>query len=408
MFNYWGIFLIVLIMIPNIFFAFVKNDSLQDLWQNKTVEAFEQVGRYGCILFMIIMVPGTGLRWENLRTVYYFTTGFLSFVYFILFFFLYSKKSLGSALLLSLIPSFVFIFSGIFLNSIFLLVSGVVFAPCHVSISVMNNYILWNRNNGPLLLYAKENLESFPIINKSSTEIRTFEYKGEKYVIKMPLKTESKVAPFWAMMNRIFGFTLKEQYGSGRLEYVYNCLKDNGIIDIVPFVVADENCAIFKFVDGKSTYAEYFPMVEDNAYRLGAFAGYVHNNINVKTESGEKKYNFWKKVLLHISERVKETGFFSDTLRTFESMNFVTEKNVMMIADMCADQFLYNENDTIKCLVDIDACVTGPVEWDLTFWKKFVSDWESFKKGYEEYGKMPEFENWCWSFETLMDVNNQR
>lgn len=405
MFNYWGIFLIVLILIPNIFYGFMQKDSFSDLWQNKTVEAFEQVGRYGCILFMIIQIPGTGLRAENLKTAYYLTTGLLSFVYFVLFFLLVNKKALLPALLLSLLPSLVFISFAVFNNSIFLLAAALVFAPCHIAISIANNYYLWNLYNGPVLEYAKKNLESFPVISKASTEIRSFEFNGKKYIVKTPLYIGEKLSPFWAMMDRIFDFSITRQYGSGRLEYIYNCLKDNGYIDIVPFVCATENCAIFEYVDGKSFDDDVFPMTEDNAFRLGAFAGFMHNNIPVKTETGEKQHKFWKKVLFHISERVRETGFFSDTLRTFEDMEFATEKNVMMIADMCADQYLYDENNRIKCLVDIDACVSGPVEWDLTFWKKFVPDWESFTKGYEQFGKMPEFEKWSWTFETLMDMN---
>lgn len=405
MFNYWGIFLITLILIPNIFFAFMQKDSFSDLWQNKTVEAFEQVGRYGCIFFMIITIPGTGLKWENLKSFYYLITGLLSLLYFILFFFLINKKSLVSALLLSIIPSLVFLFSGFLRNSIFLMVSALVFTPCHISISVMNNYILWNRYNGPVLLYAKKNKDSFQVISKGSTEIRTFEYNGIKYVMKIPSQIGSGLSAFWTMLNRIFDFSLSQHYGSGRLEYIYSVLKDNGFIDLVPFVVADETCAIFRFVEGKAFADEHFPMTEDNAYRLGAFAGFMHNILPAKKESFEKQGKFWKKVLFHISERIKETGFFSDTLRTFENIDFVTQKNVLMIADMCADQFLYDENHRIKYLVDFDACVTGPVEWDLTFWKKFVPDWENFKKGYEQFGEMPEFEEWSWYFETLMGTN---
>ena len=53
----------------------------------------------------------------------------------------------------------------------------------------------------------------------------------------------------------------------------------------------------------------------------------------------------------------------------------------LMNPDMCADQFfLYDENHRIKYLVDFDACVKGPVEWDLAFWKKFVPDWKISRK----------------------------
>ena len=72
--------------------------------------------------------------------------------------------------------------------------------------------------------------------------------------------------------------------------------------------------------------------------------------------------------------------------------------------DMCADQFLF-ENENITSCVDLDAYVIGPVEWELSFLKTQVEDWESFKEGYEAYQGMPAFEETSKLFYFLMALN---
>ena len=47
-FNVFGLFFIVVIMIPNILFAIKCKDGFDNKWNNKCVEVIEQVGRFGC------------------------------------------------------------------------------------------------------------------------------------------------------------------------------------------------------------------------------------------------------------------------------------------------------------------------------------------------------------------------
>ena len=53
----------------------------------------------------------------------------------------------------------------------------------------------------------------------------------------------------------------------------------------------------------------------------------------------------------------------------------------------------------------MDAYVIGPVEWELSFLKTQIVDWDRFKAGYETYQSMPEFENSSKLFFFIMALN---
>lgn len=57
-FNYIGFVIIVLIMIPNIIVSIKYPDSFINKI-NKKILIFEQIGRYGCMFFMIFNIPCT-------------------------------------------------------------------------------------------------------------------------------------------------------------------------------------------------------------------------------------------------------------------------------------------------------------------------------------------------------------
>ena len=43
--NYWGLILVIVILIPNIVFAITCKDGFENRYQNKLVESLEQIGR---------------------------------------------------------------------------------------------------------------------------------------------------------------------------------------------------------------------------------------------------------------------------------------------------------------------------------------------------------------------------
>lgn len=45
--NIFGLFFIVVIMIPNIIYAMKCKDGFVNKWSNKIVETIEQIGRFG-------------------------------------------------------------------------------------------------------------------------------------------------------------------------------------------------------------------------------------------------------------------------------------------------------------------------------------------------------------------------
>ncbi|MBP1549841.1 MAG: hypothetical protein J6A05_07530 [Oscillospiraceae bacterium] len=139
-FNIFGLVFIIIIMIPNIVFAIKCKDGFENKWNNKAVEILEQIGRFGCFGFMIINIPGTWFGWwsDEAFAIYLIINAILVLIYCAIWIVCFRKNSVFRALSLSIIPSVVFLFSGIMCRSVLLIASAVIFAPCHIMISYKN------------------------------------------------------------------------------------------------------------------------------------------------------------------------------------------------------------------------------------------------------------------------------
>ncbi len=138
--NAFGLVFVAVIMIPNIIFAIKCKDGFENKWNNKLVEILEQIGRFGCFGFMIINIPGTWSGWQSDEAfaVYLIADTILVLLYCLIWAVCFKKNDMFRALALSIIPSVLFLFSGIMSRSILLIVSAVIFAPCHIAISYKN------------------------------------------------------------------------------------------------------------------------------------------------------------------------------------------------------------------------------------------------------------------------------
>lgn len=139
-FNYYGLIFVALIMIPNIVYGITHKDGAVNTYENKIAIILEQIGRYACILFMIFNIPytWTGFYFMFGETVYLIVNAILVFAYCITWLVTWKRSGIVKALLLSIIPSMVFIFSGIMTASIPLIIFSVIFAITHILISVKN------------------------------------------------------------------------------------------------------------------------------------------------------------------------------------------------------------------------------------------------------------------------------
>ena len=139
-FNVFGLVFIVVIMIPNIVFAVRCKDGFENKWNNKVIEIIEQIGRFSCLGFMIFNVPGTWFGWASNESfaLYLILDALLVTLYCVLWIVCWKKKGIFKALALSIIPSTVFLISGIMSRSILLIVAALLFAPAHIFISSQN------------------------------------------------------------------------------------------------------------------------------------------------------------------------------------------------------------------------------------------------------------------------------
>ena len=139
--NVFGTVFIVIIMIPNITYALKCKNGFENKWNNKAVEIVEQIGRFGCFGFMIINIPGTWFGWwsDEAFAIYLVIDIFLIVLYCLIWIICFRKNSVFKALALSVIPSVIFLFSGIMSRSVLLIVSSLLFAPAHILISIKNS-----------------------------------------------------------------------------------------------------------------------------------------------------------------------------------------------------------------------------------------------------------------------------
>lgn len=138
-FNYYGLFIMAVIAIPNILYAMSDETAYENRKQIKWLEFIETLGRYGCILFMVVNVPYTysGFWFDYGRLTYVATNGLLLAFYSLGW---VVKRDNGKfiTLWLSATPAVIFLFSGIALLSIPLIVSAALFGIGHVAVNMIN------------------------------------------------------------------------------------------------------------------------------------------------------------------------------------------------------------------------------------------------------------------------------
>lgn len=138
-FNVYGLLFLTLIMIPNIVFMCKVKDGFQHKWNPKAIGILEQIGRVDCLFFMVFIIPPVTFYWwsDGVFALYLIVNTFLSVLY-VLVWILVRKPYVFRSLALSILPSAIFIFSGITVRAIPLLLFSLIFAPTHILISYKN------------------------------------------------------------------------------------------------------------------------------------------------------------------------------------------------------------------------------------------------------------------------------
>ena len=142
-FNIYGLIFVIIILIPNIIFAYSCKDGFENHYENKLVEIMEQIGRFGCFISMFLVIPflNKGFWFKSGKTIYVALGIVLVTLYCTGWIIFWKDDSIRKSLYLSIVPSLLFIESGIISGNFQLLVFAIIFAPCHILISYMNSIL---------------------------------------------------------------------------------------------------------------------------------------------------------------------------------------------------------------------------------------------------------------------------
>ena len=140
LFNFYGFIIILVIMIPNIVFMLKNKNGFENKYSNIKVEILEQIGRFACFLLMIINIPylTKGYWFKNGEIIYICLNSILCVLYCLFWIIFWNKDGIVKSLLLSIIPSIMFLSSGIILLNIPLIIFSIIFSICHITISYKN------------------------------------------------------------------------------------------------------------------------------------------------------------------------------------------------------------------------------------------------------------------------------
>lgn len=139
-FNLYGLIFVVVLLIPNMIYAATNKDGFAGNYHNKLVETGEQTGRFGCFILMFIQLPFVtlGYMYDGAQTLYIILGIVLLALYCGGWIVFRKGNSVAKALTLSILPSVLFLESGILTLNIPLVVLSVLFAICHITISYKN------------------------------------------------------------------------------------------------------------------------------------------------------------------------------------------------------------------------------------------------------------------------------
>ncbi len=137
--NVFGAGIVVLMMIPNIIY-WAQNRNERNTCTNRFMNRVEQIGRYACIILMWLplLIWEFGFSSVHEMLLYLFGNGCLLAAYWIIFAFYLKRKSAKTALALAVIPSCIFILSGLLLRHWLLAGFACLFAVGHIYVTQKN------------------------------------------------------------------------------------------------------------------------------------------------------------------------------------------------------------------------------------------------------------------------------
>ena len=138
--NFFNLAIIIIMLVPNVLYA-LSNKDIKNKCTNKAMNVAEWVGRFGCMLFMVVPFGVGEFGFYNVIDfiVYLFANAALLAVY-LIFWKMYEKKpNVVKAVVLAVVPTLIFFICGATLRHFILLACTVMFGVSHIYITIVNN-----------------------------------------------------------------------------------------------------------------------------------------------------------------------------------------------------------------------------------------------------------------------------
>ena len=137
--NIFGLIFVVLLLIPNIIYA-LKYKDMQNKCTNRFMNILEQIGRYGCMVFMVLNLgmKEFGYASAGAFLVYMFGNAGLMAAYWIIWAMYFKKPVFWKQIALAVIPVCMFLLSGITMLHYLLILFAVIFGTGHIYVTNKN------------------------------------------------------------------------------------------------------------------------------------------------------------------------------------------------------------------------------------------------------------------------------
>ena len=137
--NVFGLILVILLLIPNIVYA-IKVKDQKNLCTNKFMNILEQIGRYACMFLMVFNIGIAEFGFGSVAAFLIYGIGnvLLLLSYWIIWMLYFHKQSFGKQIVLAILPTCLFLLSGITMRHYLLILFGLVFGVGHVYVTYKN------------------------------------------------------------------------------------------------------------------------------------------------------------------------------------------------------------------------------------------------------------------------------
>ena len=137
--NLFGLIIVVLLLIPNIIYA-VKEKNRENRCTNKFMNILEQIGRYGSMFLMVFNIGLAEFGFLSVEAFIVYLIGNILLIvsYWLIWVLYFRKKTYWKQTVLAVIPTGIFLMSGITMLHFLLIIFAVIFGIAHLYVTSKN------------------------------------------------------------------------------------------------------------------------------------------------------------------------------------------------------------------------------------------------------------------------------